>query len=118
MTPTLLVVDDEEGYRALARIAMTERGWTVFEAGNAATALQMIKEKDFDLLLIDGYLGDATGPELARALLGIRPGLRILIYSVMNEELAANALEAGALACLPKPARFDEVAAFVAEDRA
>lgn len=113
--PSILVIDDEESYRALARFALSERGWQVAEADSASEAMRMIVERGYDLVLVDGFLGDTTGPELARRLIKARPGLKVLVYSVMNEEIAADALGAGALACLPKPARFDEVTSFVTE---
>jgi DNA-binding NtrC family response regulator len=83
-----------------------------------ATALRMVCEHGYDLVPVDGYLGDATGPQLVRLMLSARPGLKVLVYSVMNEGIAAAALAAGALACLPKPARFDEVESFALEPRA
>lgn len=112
---SILVVDDEESYRALARFALSEMGCLVAEAESAAAALRMIGERGYDLVLVDGFLGDATGPELVRLMLAARPGLRVVVYSVMNEDIAAAAIAAGALACLPKPARFDEVAAYASE---
>ncbi|MBI5246279.1 MAG: response regulator [Elusimicrobia bacterium] len=111
----ILVVDDEPSYLDLARFALSERGWLVAEAGTAAAALRMVCERGYDLVLVDGFLGDATGPELVRRMIAARPGQKILVYSVMNEDIAAAALAAGALACLPKPARFDEVIAFALE---
>jgi DNA-binding NtrC family response regulator len=112
---SILVVDDEENYRALARFALSDMGWMVAEADGAAAALRMVGERGYDLVLVDGFLGDAAGPELVRRIIAARPGQRVLVYSVMNEDIAAEALSAGALACLPKPARFDEVASFVSE---
>lgn len=115
--PSILVVDDEESYRELARFTLADLGWEIAAAASAAAAMRMIGARGYDLVLIDGFLGDSSGPDLARRLIAARPGQRVLIYSVMNEEIAADALAAGALACLPKPARFSEVVSFTAERR-
>lgn len=112
---SILVVDDEESYRALARFALSERGWEVAEAESAAAAMRMIGERGYDLVLVDGFLGDATGPDLVLRMLAARPDLRIVVCSVMHEAIAVAAIAAGALACLPKPARFEDVVAFSAE---
>jgi CheY-like chemotaxis protein len=63
----ILLVDDDEAVRSLTRLILEHEGWSVTEAGCRADALARAAESPvpFDVLVIDLYLPDCTGPELA-----------------------------------------------------
>jgi PAS domain S-box-containing protein len=48
-----LVVDDDEGIRALFKRALSDDGWTVDEAENGAIALDLVGDRRPDLVLLD-----------------------------------------------------------------
>jgi two-component system cell cycle sensor histidine kinase/response regulator CckA len=86
-TETVLVVDDVEGLRELARRLLAPLGYTVLVAACAADALQLFEaHASIDLLLTDVVMPGASGPELARQLVARRPALKVLYMSGYAEE--------------------------------
>jgi two-component system, cell cycle sensor histidine kinase and response regulator CckA len=80
---TILVVEDEEEVRALARDVLEMNGFRVLEALDVddATRLAQTHPGTIDLLITDVVMPGTSGPELARRLRVHRPGLRVLCMS-------------------------------------
>ena len=76
---TLLVVEDNPHVREYAKTCLEELGYAVFEAGDTADALRILQSGErIDLLFTDVVLPDASGRELSRHALKLRPDLPIL----------------------------------------
>ncbi|MBI5834347.1 MAG: response regulator [Armatimonadetes bacterium] len=71
-TETVMVVEDEEGLRALCWRALRRHGYTVLTADCAETALELVAQSELpiDLLVTDVVMPGLSGPELARTLAG------------------------------------------------
>ena len=82
-SPTVLVVEDEEEVRALARDVLEMNGYVVLEALSPAHALELGETHPgaIDLLITDVVMPGMSGPELARRLRARRPALRVLCMS-------------------------------------
>ena len=63
---TALVVDDDETCRNYLLHELTQLGFSVEPAGNGEQALEKAGRQQFDLVALDGHLGDTTGPVLYR----------------------------------------------------
>jgi PAS domain S-box-containing protein len=116
-TETVLVVEDEEAVRALARRVLISRGYRVLEAGSAADALALVGEFDrIDLLITDVVMPDMGGPALAEQLVRNRPDLRVLYISGYAEEAIQRhgILPAGGM-LLEKPFTADQLSRQVRE---
>jgi DNA-binding response OmpR family regulator len=103
---TILVVEDEEEVRALARDVLEMNGFQVLEALDVADATRLAQTHPgtIDLLITDVVMPGARGPELARRLRAHRPGLRVLCMSGYPEsEDRRIDGEAGWTAWLQKP---------------
>lgn len=103
---TILVVEDEEEVRALARDVLEMNGFQVLEALDVADATRLAQTHPgtIDLLITDVVMPGASGPELARRLRAHRPGLRVLCMSGYPESEARRIDgEAGWTAWLQKP---------------
>jgi two-component system cell cycle sensor histidine kinase/response regulator CckA len=103
---TILVVEDEEEVRALARDVLEMNGYRVLEALDVADATRLTQTHPgpIDLLITDVMMPGASGPELARRLRVHRPGLRVLCMSGYPESLDQRIEgEAGWTAWLQKP---------------
>ena len=103
---TILVVEDEEEVRALARDVLEMNGFQVLEALDVADATRLAQTHPgtIDLLITDVVMPGASGPELARRLRAHRPGLRVLCMSGYPESLDRRIDgEAGWTAWLQKP---------------
>jgi two-component system, cell cycle sensor histidine kinase and response regulator CckA len=87
-TETILVVEDEEAVRDLACRVLRMRGYQVLAAPEAASALQICDsyEGSISLLVSDVVMPGMGGPELARLILTLRPGIKVLFVSGYSEE--------------------------------
>src|SRR5512146_1714834 len=63
-TETVLIVEDAEDVRILARRTLQERGYTVYVARNADEALEIAGVRDIDILLTDIVMPRTSGPQL------------------------------------------------------
>jgi len=94
--PMLLIVDDEKPTREGLRAALEER-YDVYVAVDAATAMQLLEQEHFDVLLTDFRLPAEDGMKLiARAKSLSRPPICILMTAYGSEELAVQAMKNGA----------------------
>jgi len=61
---TVLIVEDADDVRILARRTLEERGYTVFVARNADEALEIASARHVDVLLADIVMPQTSGPQL------------------------------------------------------
>lgn len=97
---TILLVEDNEYVRELARRVLESHGYAVLEAPDGPAALQLALRHSgpIHLLLTDVVMPGMSGRDLARELAGTLPGVRSLFMSGYAEEAAAHhgVLDAGA----------------------
>ena len=108
MTARILIVDDEESLRFTFEAFLAKEGHLVTTAGDYESALRLIAEEEFDLLLVDIILGGGTGTDLLHEVK--KRGLRcpvIMITGEPNVETSAEAVRMGAFDYLAKPVRKD-----------
>ena len=103
---TVLIVDDEPTVRMLVREVLTENGYTVLEAGEAASALSILDgHPEIALLVTDvGLPGGMNGRQLAEAARARRENLKVLFITGYAENAATSSghLEHG-MELLTKP---------------
>jgi len=90
---TILLVEDESGVRAFARIAMQRFGYRVIEAASAEAALAVLAEQPdtkIDLLLTDLVLPGMDGRVLATHVRRQRPATRVLFMSGYADRLGTS----------------------------
>ncbi len=115
---TILLVEDEEGLRALNARGLASRGYTVLEAGNGVEAIDVLEKSDgrVDLVVSDVVMPEMDGPTLARELRSRNPNLKIIFVSGYAEDAFQKHLpEHGQFAFLPKPFTLKELVAAVKE---
>jgi PAS domain S-box-containing protein len=80
---TVLLVEEEEGVRELARLVLLAKGYTLLEAVSAEEALRISASHDgpIALVLTDVILPHLSGPELAQRLATLRPETKVLYLS-------------------------------------
>ncbi len=92
----LLIVDDEKPTREGLRAALEDR-YDVYLAEDAATAMGLLEQESFDVLLTDFRLPNEDGMKLiARAKSLPKPPVCILMTAYGSEELAVQAMKNGA----------------------
>jgi CheY-like chemotaxis protein len=114
----VLVVEDEEAVRALARWVLMARGYRVLTAASPDEALTLVGDgrEKIDLLVTDVVMPGMGGPALAERLVEGRPDLRVLFISGYAEEAIQRhgTLPAGG-ELLEKPFTADELTIRVRE---
>ena len=99
----LLVIDDDTRIRDLLKRYLTEQGFRVTTAAEAAEARRKLAGLDFDLLIVDVMMPGESGLSLTRSLREIKD-VPILILTALDEaQSRVDGLEAGADDYLPKP---------------
>ena len=80
---TILVVEDEDTVRRLARRALELDGYVVHEAEDGQAALELLGEtaEKVDLVLCDVVMPQMSGRELAERLARVQPGIPVLYMS-------------------------------------
>jgi PAS domain S-box-containing protein len=117
-TETVLLVEDEDGVRALVRQVLSKHGYTVLEARHGGEALlhcERFKET-IHLLITDVVLEQMSGPELAQRLVVLRPDLKVLYVSGYTDDaiIHQGVLKQGT-AFLQKPFTTDALARKIRE---
>ena len=117
-TETILLVEDADGVRAVARRILTRAGYHVVAASGGAEALALVAQHTgpLDLLLTDVVMPGISGPELARQIVALRPGLKVLCMSgYTDDSIVRHGVVSEELAFLPKPFTPASLAAKVRE---
>jgi putative nucleotidyltransferase with HDIG domain len=106
----VLVVDDDQVFRAIICDSLKERGYATEEASDGAAAAKAIKAGNFDLVVSDIMMPQMTGIELLKWVSDKKLAIPIILLTGFSELYEmSEALQLGAAAFLPKPFRRDEL---------
>ncbi|GGE00798.1 response regulator [Aureimonas endophytica] len=75
--PTVLVVDDVPTVRESLAIALEDAGFEVASAGNGREALDLLGQREFDVLVTDMWMPEMDGLRLLKEIRGTRPKMRV-----------------------------------------
>jgi adenylate cyclase len=106
LTAKLLVVDDDEANRDMLSRRLERLGYQVALAENGRTALSMIAEEPFDLILLDIVMPELDGYEVLLRLKAdeTQRHVPVIVLSASDElDTAVRCIELGAEDYLPKP---------------
>ncbi len=110
----ILVVDDEEIVRELAKEILTQRGYEVILAEDGIEGISLYQRNKIDLVILDMVMPKKTGQEVFEELKKIDPDVRVVIatgYSI--EQQAQEMLSKGALGLVKKPYQIEELLTIV-----
>jgi PAS domain S-box-containing protein len=113
---TILVVDDEEPVRELARQVLERAGYTVLTAADGREGLDVYTSRRDEIaaVLLDMTMPRMNGPETLAALKQLEPSVRVVLTSGYHEEDATASLGGAGLAgFLQKPFRAGELASAI-----
>lgn len=107
----VLVVDDDPAIRHMFSQFLDHEGYRVEAVPDAPSAINMLQEQDFDVVLLDQMMPGMSGLEFlatARVQNIYLPPV-VMITGADDVGLARRALQAGATACVRKPVNSDNV---------
>src|SRR5438477_3741482 len=100
----ILVVDDEHTLRESCAAVLRHEGYDVTVGSRGQDALELLKRRAFDVVLVDLYMSQVDGLALLRAALGTNHDtIVIVITGTPSVESSVEALRQGAFDYLPKP---------------
>jgi two-component system KDP operon response regulator KdpE len=109
---SILVVDDDPAFRKGLAASLKTSGYTVDLARNAAEALQHVRERPVDIILLDINMPEIGGVEACQRIRALAPRSGIVMLTVRDtEDDKVQALEAGADDYITKPFRLRELIA-------
>ncbi|MCD0471961.1 response regulator transcription factor [Flavobacterium sp. JAS] len=110
----LLIVEDEPNLLSILRKGFAENNNEVSVALDGKTALEMIHNYDFDVVILDVMLPDINGIEICRRLRATKNFVPVLLLTALGtSENIVTGLNAGADDYLVKPFKFGELDARV-----
>jgi PAS domain S-box-containing protein len=109
---TILLVEDETVVRQLVAEILETTGYTVLQAGDGPSALELLRRHadPVELLVTDVVMPGMSGPEVAKAVTAMRPGMQVLYTSGYTDQAIGHhgVLEPG-IAFLQKPFSADDL---------
>src|ERR1700757_467272 len=108
----LLVVEDEARMVELLRKGLSEEGHTVVCAGDGQEGLDLARNYEFDVIILDIMMPKLSGYELAQRLRSERVATPVLMLTAKDSVPdVVRGLDAGADDYLTKPFAFEELLA-------
>ncbi|MFC5080391.1 MULTISPECIES: response regulator [Vibrio] len=100
----LLLAEDDTDLREVLEEALSLEGFEVTAVDNAEDALDLAKEKTFDLALFDVVMGGITGIDALTTLRRFQPNIGVIVTTAFaTVDLAVDAMKKGADEFLTKP---------------
>jgi two-component system KDP operon response regulator KdpE len=108
----VLIVDDQPSLRRMLQLGLTQDGHTVSETDRGVGALEAVRRREVDLILLDLGLPDLDGLQVIKRIRYAQSYVPIIVLSNRGDETAkVNALDLGADDYVTKPFGIDELLA-------
>lgn len=110
MKGKLLIVDDQFGIRILLSEVFQKAGFETYQAANGIQALEIVKEQNPDLVLLDMKIPGMDGLEILKRMKTINKDIRVIIMTAYGElDMIQEAKELGAITHFAKPFDIHEI---------
>jgi two-component system nitrogen regulation response regulator NtrX len=107
--PSILIVDDEAGVRASLGGVLRDEGYTVDAVESGEAALERVRDRAYDTILLDIWLPGIDGLTVLEQLVERVPGIPVVMISGhANIESAVRATKIGAFDFIEKPLSLDK----------
>lgn len=107
---SILVVDDDAAHRIMLEKLIGSWGYEISAAEDGSIAIKAVRQRAFDLILMDIRMLNMSGIEALEQIKIINPAIPVIIMTAYaSVETAVNALKKGAYDYLTKPLDFDEL---------
>jgi PAS domain S-box-containing protein len=106
----VLIVDDDKNIRTVFTNILQKKGYEVESVGDGEKALSLIKDHDFDVIILDIILPGLSGLDIIETIKRVSPLSKIIMFTGQpSVETILNALRAGANDYLSKPVKPEDL---------
>jgi len=106
----ILVVDDDSAHRTMLKTLLSGWHYDIIEADDGSTAIEKVRERPFDLVLMDVRMLKVSGLEALDEIKAFNPAIPVIIMTAYSSlETAVDAIKKGAYDYLTKPLDFDKL---------
>jgi two-component system, NtrC family, nitrogen regulation response regulator NtrX len=77
----ILVVDDEEALRTVLSTELSSEGYEVSTASDGHDAIELVKDNNYDLVLLDIKMPNVDGFEVLKFVKGVKPEIKVIMLT-------------------------------------
>jgi len=112
----VLLIDDEHGYVYVLSKRLSKRGFEVGKASSGSEAFQILRQRNFDVAILDLKMTDMDGIEVLKVLKKMAPELVVIMLTGHGSaEAAHEGIRLGAYDYLTKPCETEELIEIIME---
>ena len=109
-TLRVLIVDDEDDFRETIVKRLNARKIQAMGANSGVKALEVLKENDFDVMVLDVKMPDMDGIETLRHVKTMKPEIEVIMLTGhASVEFGLKGMQLGAFDYVMKPAPLNEL---------
>lgn len=106
----LLIVDDQYGIRILLNEIFQKEGYQTFQAANGVQALDIVKNEQPGLVVLDMKIPGMDGLEILKRVKKDYPDIKVIIMTAYGElDMIQEAIDHGAVTHFSKPFDIEEI---------
>ena len=106
----LLLIDDERDYVNVLSNRISQRGFDVGKANSGSEAFQILRQRSFDVAILDLKMADMDGIEVLKVLKKMAPEMVVIMLTGHGSaEAAHEGIRHGAYDYLTKPCELDDL---------
>ena len=110
MSYSVLIADDDNSLRSVLSATLHKAGYDTVKAQNGKEAIDCVQKNEFDVILLDIFLGDADGLELIESIQELNPSAAIIVITGHGTtQTAIEAAKRQAYSYLTKPVDRNEL---------
>ncbi len=110
MSYSVLIADDDHSLRSVLSAALNKAGYHTVKARNGKEAIDCVEKDEFDVILLDIFLGDVDGLELIESIQDLNPTAAIIVITGHGTtQTAIEAAKRQAYSYLTKPVDRNEL---------
>ena len=109
-TVSILLVDDDEGMLKTLNYILLDKGYEVVTENSGARAIELIKQRHFDIALVDIRMPEMDGVTLLKEIKRLSPNTSVMMITAYTmHKLVEEAKMEGAQAVFAKPLDLDQL---------
>ena len=107
---SILVVDDEFNVREILRLQLDKLGYNVTEAEDGVKAINILSERNFDIVISDIKMPRVSGLEVLKYVKDNYPDTEVIMITAYDDmQIAIEAMKLKAYEFLTKPFNFEQL---------